>query len=303
MLKLLTQCTSVCSFVALTACGSYADEGSGERPESAPEHLASAQSARASSEFVRIIGERTVADPRDALLAALGTATLECLGTVTPSSYRNEDGFLARTFDRCADDPALEQIDALLGVQHSAEGQRDQLAQHYVATWAAIAEHLVGEPFDSTWERLSVLNPPSAASVRDYLDGTAPAEEGYVYAVSSTACGDGACAVDDAVLRARGFGSQFLVSVDADASSVTVDPAWWLTTYEFGASAASNPFMTPGYYHAMSYYGDVPGALYGALQRAGEACSKYDAVTRTHYVAGLKAIDCGGGWICMSYCM
>jgi hypothetical protein len=60
----------------------------------------------------------------------------------------------------------------------------------------------------------------------------------------------------------------------------------------------------PGYYHAMSYYGDLPGALYGALAREGEACSEYDASSGKHYTDRmLQAIDCGGGWMCMTYCM
>ncbi len=57
----------------------------------------------------------------------------------------------------------------------------------------------------------------------------------------------------------------------------------------------------PGYYHAMSYYGDLPGALYGALQREGEACSQY--IDGLHYTdRKLQGIDCGGGWVCMTYC-
>ena len=37
-------------------------------------------------------------DPREALLAALGTATLDCLGTVGPTLYETSTGILARTF-------------------------------------------------------------------------------------------------------------------------------------------------------------------------------------------------------------
>jgi hypothetical protein len=52
----------------------------------------------------------------------------------------------------------------------------------------------------------------------------------------------------------------------------------------------------------MSYYGDLPGALYGALQREGEACSQY--VGGKHYTdRKLQGIDCGGGRICMTCCM
>jgi hypothetical protein len=66
------------------------------------------------------------------------------------------------------------------------------------------------------------------------------------------------------------------------------------------ASSRSKP---PGYYHPMSYYGTLPGALYGAIQRAGEACSQWDPVAQMHFVDWeLIPIDCGGGWLCMTYC-
>jgi len=46
-----------------------------------------------------------------------------------------------------------------------------------------------------------------------------------------------------------------------------------------------------------------PGALYGALERAGEACSQWDEIALMHYTDRiLVPIDCGGGWYCMTYC-
>lgn len=93
-----------------------------------------------------------------------------------------------------------------------------------------------------------------------------------------------------------GFGPAFIVDGDARRSRVEVDPAWWLTDYEF-ESPKDNPFMVPGYYHPMSYYGDPPGALYGAIQRAGEACSQWDWFFGMHFTdRELVPIDCGGGW-------
>lgn len=53
----------------------------------------------------------------------------------------------------------------------------------------------------------------------------------------------------------------------------------------------------------MSYYGKLPGGLYGALERSGEPCSKWSEVAQKHYFdATLVPIDCGGGWYCMTYC-
>ena len=47
------------------------------------------------------------ADTRDILLAALGSETLRCLGTVGPAQYSTASGVLARTFDACTGgDPA-----------------------------------------------------------------------------------------------------------------------------------------------------------------------------------------------------
>jgi hypothetical protein len=61
--------------------------------------------------------------------------------------------------------------------------------------------------------------------------------------------------------------------------------------------------MIPGYYHPMSYYGDPPGAVYAAIQRAGEQCSRWDPYLGMHSInAVLIPVDCGGGWLCMTYC-
>ena len=245
-------------------------------------------------------------DSRDALLAALGAATLECQGTVGPASYDTRTGVLARTFTACLsrDGAALAQIDALLGVQLSAQGQRDNLAAHFVTRWNAFVASFPYRRSDAcpTWTLANVIDAPTAESVRRSMSPLRPGKEGYRYVVSSGQCRhDGDCAVRHAWTCAGGFGPEFLVDRDARRSLVEVDPVWWLTRYTF-PSQDSNPFMAPGYYHAMSYYGDLPGAAYGALQRAGEPCSEY--LDGKHYTdRKLVPIDCGGGWLCMTYCM
>ncbi len=165
---------------------------------------------------------------------------------------------LERAFDACTtrDARALEQIDRLLGVQHSREGQADGLPARFAIVWNRAARVFP--------ERLI------------------------------QACPDWECSA--------GFSNQFIVWSDPLSSTVIVDPAWWLTTYEF-ESDQSNPFKSRGYYHAMSYYGTVPGSMYGALQREGEACSRWSEIAGKHYTdSTLTAIDCGGGWYCMCYC-
>jgi len=243
-------------------------------------------------------------DPRNALLAALGTATLECQGTLGPRQYTTETGVLARAFDSCpsGDREALAEIDALLGVQLSDLGRRDELASHYVATWEAF---VTGFPWHRVtscpmWERTQAIEAPTFESVPRNLGRVAKTT--FRYQVKSEACGrNRPCAVSRAAACARGFGPEFLVELDHFSGGIVIDPVWWLTRYTY-SNDSDNPFKAPGYYHPMSYYGDLPGAAYGSLQRAGEACSEY--LDGKHYTdRTLNPIDCGGGWYCMAYCM
>jgi hypothetical protein len=246
-------------------------------------------------------------DSRDTLLAALGKATLDCLGTVGPSIYETSSGQLRRTFAACAsrDRRLLQRIDALLAVQSSSPGRADDLAGHYVSRWNAFVESFPSNRVTECplWKLESVIDAPTHESVPRSVAERRIGEEFYTYKIVSAECArDGACAVKQASACAAGFGPGFVVSQDARRSRVEVDPAWWLTTYEF-SDDTSNPFMMPGYYHPMSYYGPLPGALYGAPQRAGEACSQWVPAAGKHYTdRRLVPIDCGGGWYCMTYC-
>jgi hypothetical protein len=246
-------------------------------------------------------------DGRDALLASLGKATLDCVGTVGPSTYQTSTGMLVRTFTACrsGDRAALKRLDALLAVQLSNQGQADGLAEHYVSRWNTFLKsfpsgHVTQCP---VWKLEGILDAPTTESVPRYMSEKRIGEENARYSVSSTQCSqDGECAVKAAAACAAGFGPGFIVDTDPRRSRVEVDPAWWLTTYEF-VDDESNPFMLPGYYHAMSYYGQLPGSMYGALERAGEACSQWVEGAQKHYVdRHLIPIDCGGGWYCMTYC-
>lgn len=243
-------------------------------------------------------------DSRDALLAALGTATLECQGTLGPSQYTTEMGVLARVFDSCPSGgrEALAEIDALLAVQLSDQGRRDDLAGHYVGVWDAFVTRFPWRRITScpVWERTQAIEAPTLESVPRNLGRVGKAN--FRYRVQSRSCRNSRrCAVSQAAACAQGFGPEFLVELDHLSGSIVIDPVWWLTRYTY-ANEADNPFKVPGYYHAMSYYGDLPGALYGSLQRAGEACSEY--LDGKHYTdRTLNPIDCGGGWYCMAYCM
>jgi hypothetical protein len=247
-------------------------------------------------------------DGRDTLLAALGTATLECLGTVGPLTYRTNAGVLERTFAGCraGSRSALIQIDAILALQVSEQGRADDIAGHYVSRWNAFLESFPdGQNVECPlWQLESVIDAPTRESIPRIRAQRRIGKENYRYRVSSRECqSDGGCATRLAVQCAAGFGPVFIVDRDPGRSRVEVDPMWWLTTYDF-VDDQSNPFQMPGYYHAMSYYGELPGSLYGAVQREGEACSQWDELSGKHYTNRvLTLIDCGGGWRCMTYCM
>jgi hypothetical protein len=265
------------------------------------------------------------ANAHDTLLAALGEATVACLGKVSTGDYRvtsavtsavtstaNSARVLERNFDTCTsrDTRALEQIDRLLGVQHSREGREDGLAERYSLVWSkaerAFPHRLIQQCPD--WELLHVIDAPTPERVAYFAsqEGAAGIGKEYRwYKVTSQQCGaNGFCTVLHAMLCGAGFSNQFIVWTDPFSSSVIVDPIWWLTDYDF--EQESNPFSNPstGYKHPMSYYGDdVPGALYAEIERAGETCTKWGETNQKHYFdRTLVPIDCGGGWYCMTYC-
>ena len=253
------------------------------------------------------------ANAHDTLLATLGEATVACLGKVSTGDYRvNSALTLERNFDTCTtrDTRALEHIDRLLGVQHSREGQADGLAERYAFVWnravRAFPERFIQDCPD--WELLHVIDAPTPDRVAYFAtkEGAARIGKEYRwYKVSSEQCGtNGFCAVFQAMLCGAGFSNQFIVWTDPFSSSVIVDPAWWLTTYEYGSDPdPENPFKAPGNYHPMSYYGDPPGSMYAALEREGEACSRWSETAGKHYTdRTLVPLDCGGGWYCATYC-
>lgn len=246
-------------------------------------------------------------DARDSLFAALGTATLECLGTVGPSLYTTAGGFLARTFRTCTtgNERALQRIDSILGVQLSREGAQDGLAEYFVTKWDAFRQSFP-KRFEGrcpTWTLEHVIDAPTRESVDRVVRTGRIGVQYERYRVSSNACRGRGCAVKAALACAQGFGSQFVVDADLDRERIEIDPAWWLLDIEF-ENNRDNPFLAPGYCHGMSFYGNPPGALYGALERAGEKCFIWDYQAGKHRCdARLVPIECSPGWLCMSYCL
>jgi hypothetical protein len=247
------------------------------------------------------VPERTRADldPHSSQMAALGVATLRCLGTVSPNSYVVVEGRLARTFTSCADPEDLKPIDDLLGLQFAPGA--DAVARYMSSTWQAYQLEYDRDPVLACprWTKIGELNQPTLENVAELSKNPRAVGESFVeYRIESDACPDSRCAVREAVRCASGFGEPFIVSTDEAAGTVLVDPVWWLDDSDFPVD--QNPFRTPGYFHNMSFFGAPPGAIYGAVQRIGEYCSKYYA--GAHYKLTLKPVYCTPDWLCMAEC-
>jgi hypothetical protein len=217
----------------------------------------------------------SVLDPFDAYLAALAADTLSCLGTVNPLTFAvTSDGFLAPRFQGCpvGGDVAWRHLTDRLALQSAPAAPDARLKM--VSNWNAYlgAFPLGLDPLVCPgWRKIQIINAPTSDTI-----GGRVQEENYVWSVGgSAAClGDPACNVTLGLICGDVGGSQFLAGSDPNRGTITTDPSWWLTHYTY-ASDADNPFMSPGYYHQMATSGSYPGAQYGALERDGEACSKY----------------------------
>jgi hypothetical protein len=252
-------------------------------------------------------GSPPTADSRDLLLAALGTATIECLGTVGPDSFDASSGHLSRTFTSCPADPdALARIDALLGVQHSVEGQTDDLSGHYRRTWTRFVRSFPHDRIRScpTWMLLNVIDAPTRESVARLTRLNLPGKENRRYTVSSPECRSRACAVDRAVACAGGFGQGFIVDTNDRRGTIEVDPAWWLLDLGPPQEDPCDDYFDDykhGFCAGLQESVGGEGSIYGSLERAGDRC----CVQRGDFVDTngiFEPIDCGGGWYCMTYC-
>ena len=99
----------------------------------------------------------------------------------------------------------------------------------------------------------------------------------------------------------------FVISGEGE-SVLTDPPAWLLDTTYLGAD--TDPYLRPGYYHPMSYYGGVPGVAFGEYERFDpcgggkcppESCSYYAGL---HLKTQLQkdCLDDADVSTCVSYC-
>ena len=225
------------------------------------------------------------------------------------------------------DQSLLDSIDALLGLQYP---DREPLpvdtnplayAQDCIAgRWAAWRESFdaSGTTDCPTWTQAAVIQPSAddyqqiAASEPELPaleDGSRPTELiaatkiNTLYRTAFTdnqnsdqKCGSaGSCAAQ----CAGGFAG-FVIGQDGD--TLTTDPPPWNDPTNYGKT---DPYQ-PSYYHMMSFYGPLPGALFGAAARAdaGDECSVY--VNGTHQLGSLvrncRVAADGTLFACVSVC-
>jgi hypothetical protein len=134
-------------------------------------------------------------------------------------------------------------------------------------------------------------------------------QENSLYSVQAPAGGQGcdspsACAA----VCARAFPG-FVLGTQGPEGIVT-DPIAWLTDTIYG-SAAEDPYLRATYYHPMSYYGGVPGVVFGDPARAEpcgpnttclpELCSYY-AGSHIKTRMQMSCVIPGDPDTCASYC-
>jgi hypothetical protein len=247
----------------------------------------------------------------DSYRGALAHATIACTGTLGPDSFAvDANGYLSRAFGACRDHSAasIRDIDDLLGMQRQSElpnGRacfadvwtrwRQSFLEHGNAacpTWTRVTA--VGSPTrDAVTATASVLPRPVSIAAREAslqqrditkvgrvvlesmpsetLGGT---EENVYYSVAfgartpEQACGD---AVSCAAQCAAGLPGFYVGTQDG---LVIGDPLWWLDPNYYAPGA--NPYMVADYWHPMSFYRELPGAIFAHRNRRGEACSYWN---------------------------
>jgi hypothetical protein len=228
----------------------------------------------------------------DSYTASLGALAVDCLGTADPRAFEvSKDGYLVPTFDSCIDGnkERMSSIKQLLSVQYRSARlpfAKQCLGGRYSAYLQQFQK--TGITSCPTWKKSRVVNPITEGVIIKVESGLPklPAEdngrplpvmellkENSIYIVSSEKP-DPLCKTpaECAIECAKGFPG-FVISGQGE-SVLTDPPAWLLDTVYLGAT--SDPFLRPGYYHPMSYYGGVPGVQFGEYNRydpcGGEAC-------------------------------
>lgn len=233
--------------------------------------------------------------------AAIASRTIDCLGTVGPRDFAVDGrGNLQRVFKECpADKSALDDIDALLSLQLRNKELPD-VQRCISGRWSEWQKQFLASGIQScpAWKKVETINAPTPPAIEGYVKqlpklpvrdtGVKPPvpHENYVVELAypngkvDPRCRDEA---DCAQKCVGGFPGTW---IEGSGNKGIIDPVYWLLGIDF---INTNPFMSPGYYHPMSYYGALPGSLYGHRHREGEFCSRY--VGNMHFLLTLQ-LDC-----------
>jgi hypothetical protein len=272
--------------LATSACGSEPSAAGALTMEEAPDELVECESVRAYT-------------------AALGAATIRCLGSFSPDTYFvDEGGILRENFDACTRPgagEALRDIQDLLVLQEP-EAEFPAARRCMPEAYRVWAERFTGAGNHAcpTWDVVSSrgdATPETARQAARFFDfdhmlatgreialGEPALHRDFIYEVrfpasrSAQPCGD---ALSCAQNCARAFPGWH---VGFENGRFVGDPSWWV---ENEYAYPNSPYMVPGYYHPMSFYGPPPGAIYGHRNRQGEACSRW-AGGVSHYILGLS---------------
>jgi hypothetical protein len=281
----------------------------------------------------------------DAYESALATDTVDCLGTISPDSFSvNADGILKRNFTSCPLDPTrLRPIDSLLSLQFRTARlpfAKECMAGRYAKFQASFAQSGVTQC--PVWKKDRIVNPITADVIDRVipllpklpaedngqtvgangapLPFLAPLKQNALYTVAfpnappGQKCGTAAAC---AALCAAGFPGFVLGT--SDATTVLTDPPAWLLDNSY-PSTTSDPFLRPGYYHPMSYYGGAPGTVFADASRAcpvqgsalggvaaqgvpctPETCSYFSGI-HVKYPLQLDCLDPTNFSTCVGYC-
>jgi hypothetical protein len=270
---------------------------------------------------VTITGEGFDCSAYNQYTAALATHTVDCLGTISPESFRvSDEGVLERTFDSCPQDSSkLRAIDSILLLQQRT-ARLPIVRECFAGRYADFSKSFAAASIEAcpTWQKERTVNPITAEvidavtrkmAIFSAPDPAQPAlselahdaafefpeelEEKNLYTASFTpgTAPAGKSAAVTAAACAAGFPG-FVLETDGD--SVLTDPVAWLSEQTYPTSTG-DPYLKDGYYHPMSWYGGIPGVNFGAYERYApcpgclpERCSYYTGV---HKITRLQK-DC-----------
>ncbi|HVY32363.1 MAG TPA: hypothetical protein VHB79_37760 [Polyangiaceae bacterium] len=266
----------------------------------------------------------------DTYMAALGELTADCLGRVDPRDYEvTQDGIMRPKFAGCTVNEAkYTPILQLLSLQYRT-ARLPFAKQCMVGRFANAQAKLISSGLVDTcpsWKFAGYVNEITAQTIASVVKAGLPElpasddvrpnprimemlKQQSFYTVSLDNAPPQKCESPGrcATLCAAAFPG-FLQSVDGN--SVITDPTAWLSEAVY-MSSTSDPYLRLGYYHPMSYYGPLPGALFGEYARfepcgplvscSPEICSYYAG---SHIKTFLQkdCLDPADITTCVSYC-